>query len=46
MLFQGQFSTNYSVAFASYLMAMGPVLIAYLFSQRWVMSGVMRGAVK
>ena len=26
-------------------MAMGPVLIAYLFSQRWVMSGVMRGAV-
>jgi raffinose/stachyose/melibiose transport system permease protein len=27
-------------------MAMGPVLIAYLFSQRWVMSGVMRGAVK
>jgi raffinose/stachyose/melibiose transport system permease protein len=46
LLFQGQFNTNYGVAFASYLMAMGPVLIAYLFSQRWVMSGVMRGAVK
>lgn len=46
LLFQGQFNTNYGLAFASYLMAMGPVLIAYLFSQRWVMSGVMRGAVK
>ena len=46
LLFQGQFNTNYGLAFASYLMAMGPVLVAYLFSQRWVMSGVMRGAVK
>jgi raffinose/stachyose/melibiose transport system permease protein len=45
-LFQSQFTTNYSVAFASYLMAMAPSLIGYLIAQRWVMSGVMRGAIK
>ena len=45
-IFQSQFSANYNVAFASYLMAMAPTVIAYLFAQRWVMSGVTRGAVK
>jgi raffinose/stachyose/melibiose transport system permease protein len=45
-LFQQQFATNYNVAFASYLMAMAPSLIGYLVAQRWVMSGVMRGAIK
>jgi raffinose/stachyose/melibiose transport system permease protein len=45
-LFQTQFSSNYNVAFASYLMAMAPAIIAYLFAQRWVMSGVTQGAVK
>ena len=45
-LLQGQFSTNYNVAFASYLMAMLPSLIGYLVAQRWVMSGLMRGAIK
>ena len=45
-LFQGQFNTNYSLAFASYLMALAPTLLVYLFAQRWIMSGVMRGAVK
>ncbi len=45
-VFSTQFSSNYPVAFASYLMAMLPVLIVYIFSQRWVISGVMRGAVK
>jgi raffinose/stachyose/melibiose transport system permease protein len=45
-LFQEQFSTNYNVAFASYLMAMLPTLIVYVFAQRWVMSGVTRGAIK
>lgn len=34
------------MAFSSYLMAMAPILIVYLFSQKWVISGVMRGAVK
>ena len=45
-LFQTQFSNNYHVAFASYLMAMAPAIIAYLFTQRWVMAGVTQGAVK
>lgn len=45
-IFQGQFNTNYTVAFASYLMALAPVLIVYIFAQRWVISGVMRGSVK
>lgn len=45
-LFQNQFSNNYHVAFASYLMAMAPAIVAYLFTQRWVMEGVTQGAVK
>jgi len=27
-------------------MALAPTVIAYLFAQRWVMSGVTRGAIK
>jgi raffinose/stachyose/melibiose transport system permease protein len=46
MLFQGEFNTDYSLAFASYLMAMAPTLVVYILAQRWVLSGVMRGAVK
>ena len=45
-VFQSQFQTNYTVAFASYLMAMAPLLVVYVFAQRWVISGVTRGAVK
>ncbi|MCT1550653.1 carbohydrate ABC transporter permease [Brevibacterium casei] len=45
-IFQTQFSNNYHVAFSSYLMAMAPAVIVYLFTQRWVMSGVTQGAVK
>jgi len=45
-IFQTQFSSNYNVAFASYLMAMTPAIIVYLFTQRWVMSGVTQGAIK
>jgi raffinose/stachyose/melibiose transport system permease protein len=45
-VFQAQFTTNYTVAFASYLMAMAPLLIVYVIAQRWVISGVTRGAIK
>jgi raffinose/stachyose/melibiose transport system permease protein len=45
-VFQSQFSTNYGVAFASYLMAMAPLLVVYVIAQRWVISGVTRGAIK
>ena len=45
-VFQGQFNTDYTVAFSSYLMAMAPLLIVYIFAQRWVISGVTRGSIK
>ncbi|HSK96904.1 MAG TPA: carbohydrate ABC transporter permease [Euzebyales bacterium] len=45
-VFQGQFSADYSLAFASYLMALAPMLLVYLIAQRWIISGVTRGAVK
>jgi raffinose/stachyose/melibiose transport system permease protein len=45
-IFQSQFSSNFNVAFASYLMALAPTVLAYLFAQRWVMTGVTRGAIK
>ena len=45
-MFSSQFATNYPQAFASYLMAMAPVLVVYIFAQKWVVGGVMRGAVK
>lgn len=45
-IFQTQFSSNYNVSFASYLMAMAPAIIVFLFTQRWVMEGVTQGAVK
>ena len=45
-IFQGQFSADYTLAFSSYLMAMLPLLVVYLVAQRWVISGVTRGAIK
>lgn len=45
-IFQLKFASNYNVSFSSYLMAMAPTVIAYVFAQRWVLSGVTRGAIK
>jgi raffinose/stachyose/melibiose transport system permease protein len=45
-VFQSQFQVNYPASFASYLMAMAPMLIVYVFAQRWVISGVTQGAIK
>ena len=45
-LFQDQFTGNFNVAFASYLMALLPTLVAFLIAQRWVVSGIMRGSIK
>jgi raffinose/stachyose/melibiose transport system permease protein len=45
-VFQSQFTVNYNLAFASYLMAMAPLLIVYVFAQRWIIGGVTSGAVK
>lgn len=37
---------NYNVAFASYAIAMLPAIVGYLIGQRWIIAGVMRGAIK
>ena len=46
MTFQTQFSTNYNLAFASYLLALIPILIFYLVCQKQILNGVVNGAVK
>lgn len=45
-VFKSQFSTNYNLAFASYTMVIIPILIIYLIGQKWIMNGVVAGAVK
>ena len=44
--FQSQFGTNYNLAFASYLLALIPILIFYVFCQKHIINGVINGAVK
>ncbi len=44
--FQTQFGTNYNLAFASYLLALLPILIFYLICQKHILNGVVNGAVK
>lgn len=46
LTFQTQFGTNYNLAFASYLLALLPILIFYLFAQKQIIGGVVNGAVK
>ena len=45
-IFQSQFTENYNIAFASYLMALVPTIIGYIIAQKWFISGVTRGAIK
>ena len=44
--FQSQFGTNYNLAFASYLLALLPILIFYIVCQKQIINGVVNGAVK
>lgn len=44
--FQMQFGTNYNLAFASYLLALIPILIFYIFCQKQIIGGIANGAVK
>lgn len=44
--FQSQFGTNYNLAFASYLLALLPILVFYLLCQKQIINGAMNGAVK
>ncbi|WP_017209466.1 carbohydrate ABC transporter permease [Clostridium beijerinckii] len=45
-VFQSQFTTNYNLAFASYLLALLPMFIVYIFAQKWIRNGIVTGAVK
>ena len=45
-VFQSEFGTDYNLAFASYLMALAPMVIVYLFAQKWIIGGVVQGSVK
>ena len=44
--FQTQFGTNYNLAFASYLLALIPILIFYILCQKQIIGGIANGAVK
>ncbi len=46
LTFQTQFGTNYNLAFASYLLALLPMIIFYLVAQKQIINGVINGAVK
>lgn len=46
LTFQTQFGTNYNLAFASYLLALLPILIFYIVCQKQIINGVVNGAVK
>lgn len=46
MMFQSQFGTNYNLAFASYILALLPMLVFYLIAQKQIINGVTNGAVK
>lgn len=44
--FQGQFSSNNTGLAAGILIAVVPILIAYIFLQRWIVGGLTAGATK
>lgn len=44
--FKSQYTFDYNMAFASYLVAMVPVMIAYACAQKHIVAGLTQGAVK
>lgn len=44
--FQGQYSTNYPMLFTGVIIASAPMVIAYVFLQRYFVAGITAGAVK
>lgn len=44
--FKSQYTYDYNLAFASYLVAMLPVVIAYICAQKYIVAGLTQGAVK
>ena len=46
IMYFGENMTELNLAFAFFMLAMIPILILYLFTQRFIVSGIMSGAVK
>ncbi len=44
--FKNQYSFDFNLAFASFLLSMLPMIILYIFMQRFIISGITKGAVK
>jgi raffinose/stachyose/melibiose transport system permease protein len=44
--FSSEYGTQWELAFASYIIAMIPVLVLYIFGQKNIISGISSGAVK
>jgi raffinose/stachyose/melibiose transport system permease protein len=44
--FKSEYTVDYNSAFASYLMAIVPVIVVYVFMQKYIISGLTSGAVK
>lgn len=44
--FKGEYTTNYPVLFAGVLIASAPMVIAYIFLQRYFVAGITAGATK
>lgn len=43
---RGEYLTNYPVLFAGVLLASAPIVLAYVFLQRWFVAGMTSGALK
>lgn len=44
--FTGEYGTQWELAFASYIIAMIPIIVLYFFGQKKIISGISAGAVK
>ncbi|MCF7944226.1 MAG: ABC transporter permease subunit, partial [Spirochaetia bacterium] len=44
--FKNQYNFDFNLAFASFLLSMLPMIIVYIFMQRYIISGITKGAVK
>lgn len=44
--FQGQYFSNFNLAFASFLLSSLPLVVVYIFMQKYIISGLTHGAVK
>lgn len=44
--FKNQYTFDFNLAFASFLLSMLPMIVLYMFMQKYIISGITKGAVK